>query len=345
VTGRASAGPDRALVLMAVALTVVDAVLSVAVTQGLSLPAFLAGHLVVLGVSGAWLLGPRRRRTRYGTLLWMSVAAFGPLGGAGVLLALTFERHHARRATSLEQWHETLFPPTHDLEQAELWRRIGQRDHDQPGEEDVTPFLDILSFGSVPQRQATIAIIAQQFDPAFAPALRAALADEHNVIRVQAATAIARLEHQFFEQTLELEAALDAAPDDADALLALATHHDAQAFAGLFDPAREQSCRVKAAELYERYLRQHPNDEATEFRMARLLLRRGQTAAAEPRFRRLADAGHPTARLWLMECLFAQGHYADVRRAAAGWSDRDQHEATPAAEASVRFWTQPGAAA
>lgn len=345
MTSRATAGPDRALVIMAVTLTAVDAALSVAVTRGLSLPGFLAGHLVVLAVSGAWLLGPHRRRTRYATLLWVSLAAFGPLGGAGVLLALLFERHHARRATSLEQWHETLFPPAHDLEQAELWRRIGQRDHDQPGEQDVTPFLDILSFGSVPQRQATIAIIAQQFDPAFAPALRAALADEHNVIRVQAATAIARLEHQFFERTLELEAALDKAPGDVDAMLALATHHDAQAFAGLFDPAREQSCRVKAAELYERYLRQHPDDDATEFRMARLLLRRGRAVEAEPRFRRLAEAGHPTARLWLMECLFAQGRYADVRRAAEGWGDQNAIQGTPAAEASVDFWTRPGAAA
>jgi polysaccharide biosynthesis protein PelE len=340
-----TANPGIALVVVALALTIAEGILSAAVARGMPLLVILVGHMVVLAVSGAWLFRPACRQMRYGALLWISTAAFGPLGGVGVLLAMILERRHARHATSAEEWHATLFPPTEHDDQDELWRRIGQRARDRPGERDVTPFLDILTFGSVPQRQVTISIIVQQFDPAFAPALRAALGDEHNVIRVQAATAIARLEHQFFERTLLLEAALDQAPDDADAILALASHHDEQAFAGLFDPAREQHCRVKAEELYERYLVQRPGDSGIEFRMARLLLRRRNAPAAELRFRRLADAGHPTARLWLMECLFAQGRYDDVRRAATGWGDRADAGVMPEADEAVALWAGPGAAA
>jgi hypothetical protein len=339
------AGPGIALVVAAVLATAAESTLAAAVAGGLPLAAALTWHLAVLIVSGSWLFRPERRRTRYGALLWISTASFGPLGGAGVLLAMVLERQHARHATPVDVWHATLFPPTEHDGQAELWRRIGQRAHDRPGQRDVTPFLDTLTLGSVPDRQATIAIIAQQFDPAFAPALRVALGDEHNVIRVQAATAIARLEQQFFERTVQLEAALDREPGDADAILALAAHNDAQAFAGLFDPVREQNCRVKAGELYERYLRLRPDDGAIEFRMARLLLRRGQAAEAEPRFRRLVDVGYPTARLWQMECLFALGRYEDLRRAATSWEDREDLRTLPEAEATVTFWTDPGVAA
>lgn len=238
-----------------------------------------------------------------------------------------------------------LFPPEEIDDRAALWRRIGQRAHDQPRGQDVTPFVDVLTFGSVPERQAAIAIIAQQFDPAFAPALRAALRDEHNVIRVQAATAIARLEQQFFEQTLALEAAVTGAPDAAPALLTLASHYDNQAFAGLFDPTREEDCRVKAAALYERYLEHCPDDRAAEFRLARLLLRRGHAAAAGSRFRKLAEAGYPAARLWLMECLFAERRYADVRAVAAAWTDHDDGQAGPEVQATVALWHDAGEAA
>jgi hypothetical protein len=339
------AAGGAATTVLALGVLVAEALLTVGVARGLALWAALAGHLLIVAASGAWLLRPAQRRSRYGMLLWMATSAFGPLGGAGVLMAMALERRDARHATSLDEWHASLFPPTSIDPEAALWRRIGQRAHDQPADSDVTPFLDILTFGSVPQRQAVIAIIAQRFDPAFAPALRAALRDEHNVIRVQAATAIARLEQQFFERTIELEATIAHSPSDADAVLALASHYDNQAFAGLFDQAREENCRGKAADLYARRLELRPEDQHTEFRLARLLLRRGLPAEAESRFARLAAAGFPTARLWLMECLFSQHRYDRVRAAALGASTEDVQRMTPDVRSAIDLWAGSGASA
>lgn len=327
-------------VVMATAALAAESALLVACALGYRPLALFAGHVLLLTVMGLWAFRPTQRRAQYTVLLWVATAAFGPLGPAGVLLATVLEWHYTRQATGIDEWHAMLFPPTTVDVHAELWRRIGQRASDLPGDRQVMPFLDVLAFGSVPQRQSVIAIIVQQFRPAFAQALKAALRDEHNVIRVQAATAIARLENEFLERTMRLEAAVRDSPDDASAILALATHYDDQAFAGLLDATREQDCRVRAAEGYERYLGQHPEDDAVRFRLARLQQRRGRWSDAEQLFRRLVEGGHPGARHWFMESLFAQGQYSEVRAVAAarGEDESDQTLAPDVADA-LALWS------
>lgn len=327
------------VLLVAVAALLAEAVLLGALARRGTLPLPMAGHLVAVVAIGGWASRPARRGSRGALLLWVATAAFGPFGPAGVLLTIALERRYARRATGLEEWHAMLFPPTRVDEHADLWRRIGQRASDLGGKQQVTPFLDVLAFGSVPQRQSVIAIIVQQFHPAFAPALKAALRDEHNVIRVQAATAIARLENDLLDKTLRLESALRSDPDNPAAILALATHYDDQAFTGLLDGTREHESRVKAAEGYARYLDTHPGDRATRFRLARLQQRRGLLREAEVLFRDLVEAGHPGVRHWLMENLFVQGRFADLRAVAAGRGADAARPSSAEVSATMALWT------
>lgn len=324
---------------IAVAALLAESALLVVVARSASLPMLLTGHLLVLAAVGAWASRSAARTTRYALLLWMTTAAFGPIGAAGVLLAMGLHRHYARGATGIDAWHAMLFPPKTVDEQAELWRRIGQRASDVSGDRPVTPFLDVLAFGSVPQRQSVIAIIVQQFHPAFAPALKTALRDEHNVIRVQAATAIARLENEFLERTMALESAVRDTPHSAAAILALATHYDDQAFAGLLDATREHDCRVRASDGYSRYLDQHPHDDAVRFRLARLQQRRGCWPDAERLFRQLTDAGHPGARQWFMESLFVQGRYAELRHVAARHTEGADDGQAPEIAEALALWS------
>ena len=315
-----------------------QAVLCWLAVEGVALLIVLFAHSAICAALAWWQQRSTHDTTRYDLLLLVTTCAFGPFGPTGVLCAALLERYHARHAIDVEQWHAALFPKGEVDANAALWRRIGQRASDRPAEQRVTPFLDVLTFGSVPQRQAIIAIIAQQFDPAFAPALRAALRDEHNVVRVQAATAIARLENQFLERSLELEAAVRQTPDDAEAVLALATHHDNQAFTGLLDSTREKECRVKAVAGYQRYLQQRPDDLSTQFRLARLQLRRGQIAEATPLLQQLAGRGHGTARFWLMESLFAEGRYAELRAVVADTMSAEQANLPPELASTVELW-------
>lgn len=287
-----------------------------------------AGHGLVVALLVVCARVSAQSRSRYLVLLWITTAVFGAFGPAGVVLTIVLERVYARSATDIEEWHDMLFPPSHVDESAELWRRIGQRASDVSGEQRITPFLDVLAFGSVQQRQTAIAIIVQQFNPAFAPALKAALKDEHNVIRVQAATAIARLENEFLDRTIELEAAVHDAPESADAIVRLAMHYDDQAFTGLLDATREQECRVKAAAGYRRYVELMPSDHQARFRYARLQQRRGFWPDAERLFRQLVDDGHVDACHWYLETLFAQGRFSDLRAAAvaARRESVDEHD-------------------
>jgi polysaccharide biosynthesis protein PelE len=324
---------------LALGLFVVEvAMLREASVRDWALMAILAVHLAVVAIAAVVVRRSPWRSDRHVVLLVLATAAFGPLGPAGVLLEMALERYHARSAQSLAEWHEALFPPIGQDGHTDLWRRIGQRATDRGSDPRVTPFLDVLSFGSVSQRQAVVAIIAQQFRPAFAAALKAALRDEHNVIRVQAATVIARLEQEFLDRTFELESAVKAAPGDPDAILALASHCDEQAFAGLFDATREAACRAQAADGYRRYLELRPDDRAVDLRLARLQLRRGLFDEAEPRLRRLAEAGHDSARLWLMETLFAQRRYRDLRDVATGYGAAMETLPLEAAGA-IELWT------
>lgn len=325
-------------VAVTAATAIAEGALVLASTRGAALAPLLLMHAGLVTALAAALSVAGRWGERHLALLWVSTVAFGPVGPPGILVLIALERFYERRASDPEAWHAMLFPSSLVDEHAELWRRVGQRASDRPAEQQVTPFLDVLSFGSVPQRQAVIAIIAQQFHPAFAPALRMALRDEHNVIRVQAATAIARLEHQFLERTLALEAAVRESPGDPDTLLALASHYDDQAFAGLLDPTREYDCRHKAQEGYLRYLEVRPEDHGAQFKLARLELRCGSPGAASARFRALVERGDTSAGLWLMESLYAQRQYGALRTAARELLDVAGEDAPPAVGATVDLW-------
>lgn len=320
---RSSPGWLAFAVVCATAVLVAEGGLLFIAAQAGTLLLAAAGHGVVVGLLAVSARLSARVGSRYLVLLWVSTLVFGIFGPAGVLLTIGLERFYRKSATDIDEWHTMLFPPSHVDESAELWRRIGQRASDVSGEQQITPFLDVLAFGTVPQRQTAIAIIVQQFNPAFAPALKAALRDEHNVIRVQAATAIARLENEFLERTIELQENVRLAPASPDAVLRLAMHYDDQAFAGLLDPTREQECRVQAADGYQRYLELMPNDHKTRFRYARLQQRRGRWPDAERLFRQLLDDGHTDACHWYLETLYAQGRFGDLRAAAAAAAQGD----------------------
>ena len=99
-------------------------------------------------------------------------------------------------------------------------------------------FRDILAHGSFQDEQAALAIITRRFSPALAPALRLALNDPDAAIRVQAATAAARIEDLFLAGLTQYTARVSEHPDDPECLLALARHLLGHAEAGLCPPER-----------------------------------------------------------------------------------------------------------
>lgn len=304
--------------------------------------AFLAAGagIVVVGLSGAvpvWGVGlmhaagtaaaiavarldadPRRGRS-----LWLLAVTFGGLGvigAAGTLLAVGLGLHFERHATPIDEWRRTLFPDAEVDRDEALWALVGLRNADQRS--TVAPFVDVLEHGSLAQKQAVVALIAKRFRPAFAPALRLALRDGQNAVRVQAATAVSLIEAEATTAALELERQRRERPGDAELLLRLARHEDQYAFTGLLDPGREQESRARAIDAFCGYLEARPDDVAAWHDLGRLHARLGKHEEALQCLRAaLAQGGTVETRFWAMECLFHLRRFAELRQLAAQSAD------------------------
>lgn len=141
--------------------------------------------------------------------------------------------------------------------------------------------------------------------------------DLNNAIRVQAATAVNKVENAFTARLLKIQASLNLRPSDPDIHLALARHFDDYAFAGILDRDREKDCRVGALKHYRSYLEAWPEDRGAILAVGRLMMRERRFAEAQEWFERAAklsmDAG---VMLWQVEALFRTGRFGELRKAA-----------------------------
>ena len=201
----------------------------------------------------------------------------------------------------------------------------------------MLPLNDILSFGSFAQKQAAVTLITKYYKPSFAPVLKKALADESNAIRVQAATAMAKIEAEFLSKMMALSREAEKRPDDAVALRALAAHYDDYAFSGVLDPKREVETRGLAVETYRTLLALAPSDVNARSAVGRLLVRQRMFEQAAAWYARYpVDEWPAAARLWHMESLFALSRYAELRSLAA--EPLAEGAVAPNAAQAVALW-------
>jgi len=209
------------------------------------------GHAAVVAALAVWTLNRRRRRVdeRFAGLLAIGTAFLGPSGPLCVGLSVAAHAVFRRYATGFHDWYLSLFPESENDPAQELYELI-VTGRERAGAAAVDSFTDVMTVGSPQQKQAVIALVSRHFRPSFTPALKLGLADSDPSVRVQAATATARVEHEFNERWQKLERVADGAPESAAARHALARHLDDYAFCGLLDANREQELRRKALEHY-----------------------------------------------------------------------------------------------
>ncbi len=275
----------------------------------------VAGHLVFVALLAAWASRSSACRAdlRLPLLLVVTTATFGPLGAVGTMLTAGMAYIYARSARPFEEWYAALFPQAGP---ADPLRAALSGDADRAS---VAPFADILAFGSVDQKRELISLVANEFRPAFALALRLALDDSDNAVRVLAASAITRIEHDFVTRSVALEEAVRAKPSDASRLRTLAVFHADYANAGIFDAERARQAHEGASRAYLDYLRLVPEDDAARAAIGALLLQDGQVEEAAAWMETsLADAdARPLVLLPYMDALYRLGRFGEVRRLAA----------------------------
>jgi len=291
------------------------------------LGAFAAWHTAAVGVAAAgallaraagWLAeGRPHGRVMWQLMLLGAVAVLGAPGAAACLAGFVAHLLFRRHARPFQEWYHELFPEEQrDLAERlheELARTAQRRNQDA----DVVPFIDVIRHGKTAQKRLAIGLMSRHFQPGFASALRLALADADNSVRIQAATAIAGVENRFLERMMSLKQEL-AKRETRDRVLELARQYDRYAFCGLLDEDREHRNREEAARFYRRYLELEPGDVEARVALGRLLLKLGRVEEARAWLRETRErhGGSPRMDSWYMQALYELGDF-DALRALA----------------------------
>lgn len=188
---------------------------------------------------------------------------------------------------------------------------------------------DVFRSGTLAQKRRAVSLIGANFKPEFAEALRMALRDEQNAIRVQAGMVLLKLEDEFGSKQLDLQA-------QGDELLAefgfgedhthleLARLYDQQAYSGLLDASRTKTARIQALREYRAHLAQHPDDDEAIAAVGRLLIREDQHQLVADWFGQQVREGKKSdaVLMWLAEALYRSRRYGELQAIVAEHGER-----------------------
>lgn len=305
-----------ALIALVVEGWVVYAVIQdiIGLGTGLLLHFVVSGLLVLCYV----LFTPLASNHLFMGLLVIATFPLGPIGAAGAVLAMLLWLWFSLFSAPFAEWFQTIFPSPVISTPEAIDEDLRTGRDEAAKAYDVEPFMDVIRYGTDDQKRRALGKITSFFNAGFAPALRLALQDESNMIRVQAATAISIIENRFQTRLMKLEKVYAKYHrEDPVSIVALANFHDDYSFTGILDNARERANRKDAKRLYEEYLQQVPEDGITRTRYGRLLLRIGELQEAIRQFEKaIQEQITPTRVAWLAEAYYRIGDYDNLRALA-----------------------------
>lgn len=283
-------------------------------------PLATAAHLLLSAAIAlwAWRRASRRADGRPFAVLAATLPFTGPLAPAALLVLFPAYIWFRRTATPFDEWYRSLFPETPPPIAVQLYQAIVRRELPGRDSAPVVSYMDVMRHGTIDQRIAVIATLTRNFRPVFAPVLRAAIADDNAEVRVQAATAVAKLTDDFVRRVQSLDGQYRRRPEDRAALRRLAEAYDAYAFLGILDGEHEQNNRLNALQLWLRYAELEPDDRDARLKVGRLLMRLGRHEVAATWLERAIAEGRASkqALLWYMESLYALGRTGELRAVA-----------------------------
>ncbi len=276
-------------------------------------------HLGISALVGIFAYAQYRKGmdVQHLALLAIVTATTGIFGAVGALFGFIVNSVFLARSYHFKEWYETIFPSDITSESQTIFDSITEGLDENPRNYSVMPFNDVMRLGSENQKRRALAKMSSRFSPRFAPAFKSALSDSNNTIRVQAATAIAKVEREFTTKLERIEMARAEQPNDPTLTMALAKFYDDYAFTGVLDAELEKLNRTRAINTYKAYLQQDPNSSEAWIAVGRLLYRNHQWADAAEWFRAALDRGWKTNTmvLWYFESLFRLNQHRELRRA------------------------------
>jgi len=280
-------------------------------------------HLAIVTALGLWVYYVyRRKESRLAMLLLIMTAATGPFGaGIGLLTAIGYV-FSARSAIPPSEWIANFFSYEEDEESERIHERIALGMDDSAA--SVEPFQDILIRGTVLEKQMVISRMTRYFRPGFTQLLLEAVQDPNAAVRVQAATAIAKIEKEFMTECISLEKMSKGM--DRNNRLRLAELYDNYAYTGLEDEASSSILRIKAIKIYEA-CQKECYENLLQARLARLYMRNNQPEKTCELLESTMESGRVVSSsniLWYMESLFRMGKLKKIRQIATHYENRVQ---------------------
>lgn len=307
-------------------------------------PLLLLVHAALCAAAGLWVYRRWQRDIDYSLpLVLVTCTLFvGPIAPAVLLFVHPYFLFARSRATPFDEWYRSLFPDEQQRLPERLYNSIIR--HEVPGSQasSVISFMDVIRHGAARQKFAVISLIARAFRPAFTPVLKAALKDDANEIRVQAATAIAKLTDEHLKRLQKLEDRAATAPNDLETMEQLARAYDDFSYSGILDANHEHSTRSRALDLWLKVAEAKPDHPVAPMAVGRLLMRleRYDLAASWMERAIAENRASPQMLVWYMECLFRQGRLDELRvfARARGENIEDDRPISAKALSAVRLW-------
>ncbi len=255
------------------------------------------------------------RDLRFPLLLAILTAGLGPFGPAIYLLTLLLYFVFSVTAWAQKDLFAALFPEVKADASEVVYERILQG-LDVFYEAKTLPFVDVVMFGNEKQKRLAIEKMLRYYRPDFATALKQALQDSNNGIRVLAATAINTLDRHYFKTFLEFEKLYRKNSSELEHTLKFAAHCDLYLRSGVLEETRLKKIIDCAVEAYEKCLEIKPNQQVLQEHLARLYLQKGRADQSIALLENYINAEAPLSSgisKWIMASLFSTKDYAGIR--------------------------------
>lgn len=311
--------------------------------EAISFGKALTFHILLSSASGLLVLAfaGSARENRFLLLLFIATTTTGIFGAAGTLLCILLHNWYMSYAQPFGEWFTSIFPSSARTTNEQIYEdiQVGRDESSKPY--SVISFTDVIRYGSESQKRMALSKMTSRFHHSFAPAFRLALNDTSNNIRVQAATAISKIENQFTARLMKLNELLDEHPQNLVIIMAIAEYYDNYAFTGILDDDRERHNREQAHRHYKEYLALKPGSAEAYLKIGRLLMRSGKSKEALDWLRQSIDRGHssPALTTWYAEALYASGRFSELRELARNSNWKEFENALhPSVVESLSFW-------
>jgi len=253
-------------------------------------------------------------------LLTLFTAVLGPFGTGGILVTAGLYHWYKKSATPFSEWYESLFPDMEHLKIKKIYDKAVDERNFHAADNPVIPFIDVLHYGTVKQKQAMIVLLIKNHHGKFAHVLRKALEDDDGSVRVLAAKGMTKIEQHFLDRNMELEKRFkDNKITNSEFLKIQVLNDDEYLYSGILDEIRAEEVRLRSLKTCKKYLLLHPDDLDIRFILGRMFLRHGQSDQAVNWFEECIREGFisPKIYAWYFECMYQMGQFKKLRETAA----------------------------